>query len=257
MKQHIPTSTRVQAGGASFTTLVISGLLAAAGSLYFFTHSQSTITTTTPEPSVTAQQQSTTIVPAKYPPHQNITATVFWVGEGADSSNDFIHNRSSAWMSDWVTAYGGIDDPNNRCGYLPCDFTPNENSFYFALPFGDNTETGRKSAKELQIIPWYDEKIPENASLLKNRWIKVAHNDKTAYGQWEDVGPFSENDGAYVFGSAQPTERRAGLDLSPAFADALGVDGRAVVTWQFIDERDVPDGPWKKVITRSDPRYGQ
>lgn len=158
-------------------------------------------------------------------------------------------------MEDWVSAYGGIDDPENRCGHVPCSFKPSENSFYFALPFSDYTDTGLKPAKELKIIPWYDGKTTEGSSLLKNRWIKVTHQGKTAYGQWEDVGPFGENDGAYVFGPAAPSEPRAGLDLSPAFANVLGVDGRAVVSWQFIDEQDVPDGPWKNVVTRSNPRH--
>jgi hypothetical protein len=252
MKFTVNTSSNIEAGNVSLGMFVVSGALAAAGLLYFFTHTPTEVgTTSTPTPSSVQSPNA----PAKYPAHQAITATVFWVGEGADSSNDFIHNRASAWMEDWVSAYGGIDDPENRCGYTPCDFTPAENSFYFALPFSENSETGRKSAKQLSIIPWYNEQTPEDVSPLKNRWIKVSHKDKVAYGQWEDVGPFGENDGAYVFGSAKPAEKRAGLDLSPAFADALGVDGRGVVTWQFIDEQDVPNGPWKTIVTRSNPKY--
>src|SRR5262249_46319086 len=72
--------------------------------------------------------------------HNNITTTVFWVGEGADESNANIHNRSSVWVEDWVGAFGGIDDPEKRCNMLPCDFTPKENPFYFALPYNDLTE---------------------------------------------------------------------------------------------------------------------
>ena len=191
----------------------------------------------------------------EYPLHENITATVFWAGESADSSNDFIHNRSSAWTSDWVTAYGGVDNPENRCGYKPCDFTPMENPFYFALPFGDRTEKGLKSADQLKVVPWYSQELAESGLLLKNRWIEITHKDKTAYAQWEDVGPFNENDAAYVFGSQSPQETRAGLDLSPAVADYLQIDGRAVVSWGFVDEDDVPDGEWTKTITRSTPHY--
>lgn len=191
----------------------------------------------------------------QHPLHKNITATVFWVGEGADNSNDFIHNRASAWMSDWMSAYGGIDDPENRCDYRPCAFTPKENPFYFALPFNDYNENGLKPDSELQKIPWYTGSIPENTSIIKNRWIEVMHGSKVAYAQWEDVGPFGENDADYVFGTAQPAESRAGLDLSPALANYLDIDGRGVVNWRFIDSNSVPKGEWTKIITDSNVKY--
>lgn len=189
------------------------------------------------------------------PLHENITATVFWVGEGADNSNDFIHNRASAWMTDWMTAYGGIDDPEDRCGYRQCAFTAKENPFYFALPFNDYDENGLKPDSELQKIPWYTGMIPENTSIIKNRWIEVSHGTKVAYAQWEDVGPFGENDANYVFGTARPAEPRAGLDLSPALADYLAVDGRGVVNWRFVDSGSVPKGEWTKIITKSNLNF--
>jgi hypothetical protein len=203
-----------------------------------------------------SNRQSHEIV-GEYPVHHNVTATVFWAGEGADGSNDYIHNRSSAWMTNWVAAYGGVDEPTKRCDYAPCDFTPNENSFYFALPFGDYAENGPKSADELKVVPWANGSLRDGESLLKNRWIEVSYNDKKAYAQWEDVGPFEENDAEYVFGDDQPKESRAGLDMSPGLSDYLGVEGRASVSWRFIEERDVPEGPWRKVITRSKPDFSE
>ena len=190
-----------------------------------------------------------------YPVHSNIIATVFWVGEGADESNDFIHNRASAWMADWVSAYGGIDAPDNRCGYRPCAFIPKENPFYFALPFGDYSEYGLKPESELRAIPWYADATSRNIPLLKNRWIEVTHGSKLAYAQWEDVGPFREDDVNYVFGSARPVEPRAGLDLSPALADYLGIKGRGTVNWRFIDAANVPNGEWTRTITLTNPSY--
>lgn len=192
---------------------------------------------------------------SSYPLHENITATVFWVGEGADNSNDFIHNRASAWMTDWVAAYGGIDDPENRCSYRPCAFTPKENPFYFALPFNDYDDDGVKSASALRQIPWYTGTIPENTSIIKNRWIEVRHDNQVAYAQWEDVGPFGEDDATYVFGTARPSEPRAGLDLSPALADYLTIDGRGVVSWRFVDSSNVPKGEWTKIVTKSNLHY--
>lgn len=194
--------------------------------------------------------------PIKPEAHNGITATVFWVGEGATDDNDFIHNRSSAWMGDWVEAFGGIDDPDDRCGYRPCGFKPRENTFYFALPYTDYSKDGMRPKSELaHDVPWYDGGHIPNGSLLKNRWIKITHENKTAYAQWEDVGPFEDDDPAYVFGDAKPKEARAGLDLSPATTDYLGVDGRGVVSWRFVDEGEVPDGPWRDIITRTPPKY--
>lgn len=180
-----------------------------------------------------------------YPVHENITATVFWVGEDADDSNKFIHNRSSAWIEDWERAYGGVDDPENRCDYRPCAFTPRENPFYFALPYNDLDDNGKLKASA-RNIPWYQE---SSETILRNRWVKVSFDSKTVYAQWADVGPFGEDDYAYVFGDAQPSAPEAGIDLSPASADYLGVDGRDEVDWQFIEERDVPPGPWREIIT--------
>jgi hypothetical protein len=216
-------------------------------------------TAETPSAVVTpsAAQVGDTALPAAnpYPVHENIIATVFWAGEDADSSNNFIHNRTSAWMSDWVGAYGGVDSPENRCGYRPCAFSPNENPFYFALPFSDYDENGLKPDAELQRIPWYAGIIPENTSIIKNRWIEVRHGSRVAYAQWEDVGPFSENDPQYVFGMARPAAARAGLDMSPALADYLAIDGRAIVSWRFIESGDVPKGEWTKLITKSGLHY--
>jgi hypothetical protein len=191
-----------------------------------------------------------------YPVHDNIITTVFWVGEAGDeATNDNIHNRSSVWVEDWVGSYGGVDDPNDRCGYRPCDFDPRENPFYFALPFNDFGDNGLKSEKELEVIPWYDGNAEEGEWFLKNRWIEITYNDKKAYAQWEDAGPFGEDDADYVFGTASPKEERAGLDVSPAVADYLEIDGRGTVSWRFISDQDVPDGPWKEIVTISGPRW--
>lgn len=208
----------------------------------------------TPSPPVSSEVGGPVARPgssAGYPLHENIIATVFWAGEGADGSNDYIHNRASAWVSDWMGAYGGIDDPEDRCSYRPCGFTPKENPFYFALPYNDYTEKGVRTEAELRKIPWYTGSVPENASILKNKWIEVQHGNKVAYAQWEDVGPFGEDDAAYVFGSARPAEPRAGLDLSPSLADYLGVDGRATVNWRFVESSSVPQGEWTKIVTKS------
>ena len=65
------------------------------------------------------------------------TTTLFWVGEPADSENNFIPNDASYWDKDWQTNYGGFDDPEHRNGHWPADFRPKENPFYAALPYGE------------------------------------------------------------------------------------------------------------------------
>jgi hypothetical protein len=188
---------------------------------------------------------------ADYPLHRDITATVFWVGEPASTDNDEIANAKSYWDGAWEQHFGGFDDPEHRTadGSRPAAFRPEENPFYFALPYGELDERDAVKA-DLPAVPWYGgETVSRSHSILKNRWIEVRLGSRTAYAQWQDVGPFGEDDADYVFGDARPRERRAGLDLSPATAAALGLNGRGQVSWRFVRAADVPDGPWTQVTT--------
>jgi hypothetical protein len=193
---------------------------------------------------------------SNYALHENISTTVFWVGEGASDANDDISNSPSCWDEKWSSHFGGIDKPNKRDGYLPAGFKPKENPFYVALPYNDfNSKGNRKSGLD-KYIPWFNEKKwQDNESVCKNRWIKIIKGDKVAYGQWEDAGPFGENDIGYVFGKNHPKSKdndRAGLDVSPAIRDYLGLSGMNKTSWQFVDADDVPNGPWKNIVTASD-----
>jgi hypothetical protein len=192
-------------------------------------------------------------VPAAYPIHTGVTATVFWVGEPAAPGSPA--NTSSAWDQHWQEHFGGVDDPHRRDGYRPAGFVPGENPFYVALPYKDMPAARRSEA--LRVIPWARSRGPESgdpaASLCKNHWLRLSRGERTCCAQWEDVGPFNTNDAAYVFGTAAPRNTRnrsAGIDVSPAVRDALGLDGMGTVDWQFVDEAAVPDGPWKQVVTR-------
>ena len=198
-----------------------------------------------------------------YPVHSGVTATMFWVGEGAGSDNGYISNLPSAWDGKWVYNFGGVDEPDEREGYLPASFTPAENPFYFALPYNDIAKDGYRKRDAASVIPWYGDSREyllgkRTLSLCKNRWIRIRRGERVVYAQWEDVGPFGENDSAYVFGESRPANSRnrgAGLDLSPAAAEYLELDGMAEVEWRFVDETSVPDGPWKERITVSNVRY--
>jgi hypothetical protein len=181
-----------------------------------------------------------------YPLHENITVTIFWIGEEGTQDNGYIPNNQSAWDSNWEDHYGGIDDPYNRTGNYPKDFIPRENPFYFALPYNDFDENGKKL------------NVSRNGSvcrpICKNTWVMIIKGDKVAYAQWEDVGPFGEKDVGYVFGMDKPKNsiNNAGLDVSPAVRDYLELEDVDKVDWRFIDFKDIPMGPWLKIITRSD-----
>jgi hypothetical protein len=186
--------------------------------------------------------------------HKGITATVFWIGEPSDMSNGFIPNNVSAWDSQWQRHFGGVDTPGKRQhgGAWPAGFVPHENPFYIALPYNDLGETGVKTTAIR--IPWFDPTHPPSQalSILKNHWVAVSYKGKTVYAQWEDVGPGESDDFAYVFGSARPKNtfgQHAGIDLSPAVADYLGIDGVGTVDWSFAVSP--PAGPWLQIVTTS------
>ncbi|MDQ3076963.1 MAG: hypothetical protein M3Q63_02860 [bacterium] len=199
-----------------------------------------------------------TTTPSRYPLHKNITATVFWVGEpvGNGSSED---NALSAWDDEWQKSYGGYDDYVNRNGYYPAGFIPKENPFYVDVPYNDFDDDGNRKPNAYDVVPWAHEKVwGEEESMMKNRWVKITKNNVTCYGQNEDAGPYEYDDYAYVFGTQPPKNKEAnnaGMDISPALRDCLTFEGLNTdsnkVDWQFIDEKDVPEGPWKTIVITS------
>jgi hypothetical protein len=146
-----------------------------------------------------------------------------------------------------------VDDPVQRSGFFPAGFTPQQNPFYFALPYDDLNNNGARKADAVQVIPWARRMhVPRGDSLLKNHWIKITAHGRVAYAQWEDVGPFLDNDAAYVFGGARPSNPdgvHAGLDVSPAVRDFLGLGDVSRTRWQFVNAAQVPPGPWTQIVT--------
>lgn len=176
--------------------------------------------------------------------------TVFWVGEAATGENGHIPNYASYWDANWVKHFGGVDSPVSRRGFLPAKFTPKENPFYVALPFAETDRNGRLKASAKKIPGYGQGKGP----LTKNRWVEIRYKGKSCYGQWQDVGPFGENDFDWVFGNATKPKNRsgekAGLDVSPAIAKYIGLTENDRTEWRFVDEKDVADGPWRQIVTR-------
>lgn len=175
--------------------------------------------------------------------------TLFWIGEEASDENGFIHNEDSVYDRRWMERFGGYDDPDDRDGYFPSDFVPKENPFYAAIPYADLGHNGLKDSA--RRIPWSG---PAGRSLIKNRWIEVRYSETSCYAQIEDAGPYGEDDADYVFGTSPPSSDEndgAGLDVSPAMRDCLDLSANGVSSWRFVDDDDVPEGPWKKIVTRS------
>lgn len=179
---------------------------------------------------------------------RNVVATVFWIGEEPTGNNP-TPNDKSAWDGNWQANYGGYDDPNDRVGFLPIHFTPLQNPFYIALPYNDIGKDFRHRPEASAIIPWFWESYQgEGISVCKGRWLAIHREGRICYAQWEDVGPFETDHHEYVFGNENARMNRnlgAGLDVSPAVRDFLAMGSGDRVEWKFVEEYEVPPGPWK------------
>ncbi|MDA7506036.1 hypothetical protein N9834_01405 [Akkermansiaceae bacterium] len=182
-----------------------------------------------------------------YPWKKFITATVFWVGE-QPAPNNPTPNCKSSWDTRWQENFGGYDNPKQRNGLLPVGFTPKQNPFYIALPYNDCLNHAMHKPEASRVIPWFRRYMPKpGQSVCKGRWVQIVCNKKICYAQWEDCGPFTTDDHAYVFGNAKPKTTKnkgAGIDISPAVRDFFGVGNMVKVHWRFIEFSQVPRGPW-------------
>jgi hypothetical protein len=183
-----------------------------------------------------------------YPWKTKIVTTVFWIGEPPHGHN-LTPNKTSAWDKQWTKNYGGFDDPNpaHRNHYVPIKFTPRQNPFYCALPYNDKAKEGHRPEAP-RVVPWFKEAYQGPAvSTCKDRWVAIRKGNRIAYAQWEDAGPFQTDHWQYVFGKERPKpnlNKGAGLDVSPAVRDYLGLKETAVTDWRFADFSEVPRGPW-------------
>lgn len=186
----------------------------------------------------------------KYPWKRQIVTTVFWVGERPTVNNP-VPNHKSSWDANWAANYGGYDnpDPSQRRNFIPIKFVPRQNPFYIALPYNDVTR-GTTKPEVRKVIPWFKQAFERpGKSIVKGRWLAIKHGNRICYAQWEDCGPFRTDHWQYVFGNDRPKpnlNQAAGLDVSPAVRDYLGMSNKDVCDWKFVDAKDVPQGPWTK-----------
>jgi hypothetical protein len=187
----------------------------------------------------------------RFPWKSDIVTTVFWIGEEAGGNNP-VPNHSSSWDKNWRQSYGGFDDPNRarRANYVPVKFTPRQNPFYCALPYNDKARNGHRPEAP-NVVPWFKDAYQGPAvSVCKDRWIAIRKGNRVAYAQWEDAGPFRTDHWQYVFGNERPKpnlNKGAGLDVSPAVRDYLGLQDTDVTDWRFVEFSEVPQGPWATI----------
>lgn len=194
---------------------------------------------------------------ALYPWKTHITATIFWCGEQPTARNP-TPNCKSSWDTEWSINFGGYDDPNpdNRIAnhttgeFRPKGFVPKLNPFYIALPYNDVLSWKAHKPEASRVIPWFTRMNPKpGKTVLKGRWVQIYYNKRSCYAQWEDCGPWVTDDWQYVFGNKPPKATQngsAGIDISPSIRDYLGAKSGSKVHWRFVEDSQVPYGPWKK-----------
>lgn len=195
--------------------------------------------------------------PGVYGWRTNVTATVFWIGERPTANNP-TPNHKSSWDTAWRENYGGFDDPNpeNRVinfvlgEFRPKEFMPRLNPFYVALPYNDCVSSLMHKPEASRVVPWFQKEfVRPGLSVCKGKWVQIFYKGKYCFAQWEDCGPFTTDDWGYVFGSNAPKTKGnggAGIDLSPAVRDYLGLRSGEKVHWRFVEFVRIPKGPWAK-----------
>lgn len=221
-------------GGIRVVFMMVFGLIAALGQNIF-----------TPS----SRPRSNNPLYKVYPWQKNITATVFWVGEAPKGANKTPNDKSS-WDRNWQKNFGGFDnpDPKARVGFRPKAFTPKQNPFYIALPYNDVAKYNRHKPEANKVIPWFKVFKPRpGRTVLKGTWVQIHHNGKSCFAQWEDCGPWRTDDYQYVFQNKPPKAKQnggAGIDISPAVRDYLGLKSGEKCHWRFVPFNRIPKGPW-------------
>ena len=184
-----------------------------------------------------------------YPWKSGIITTEFWIGEGgsAISSTD---NVGSAWDENWRTSNRGTDNPNDRNGYAPADHAPTVNPFYVALPFNDLALSRRSASVASRVVApsteGWEAGFRLQGPLGGNEECAGARLLCAMGGRWP--AGFRSPRICFWKRTTVDTLTRAGLDVSPAVFQYLGLDGskNRLTSWKFVDDEDVPPGQWLK-----------
>jgi hypothetical protein len=135
-----------------------------------------------------------------------------------------------------ATVFGGAADQENSA-YPPYGYL-NDTDLYVALPYSFDPSL-----------------FPHNPPM-----VRVICGELSAVAAVRDKGPWTTDDTPYVKGTARPIaekcyengeplpsgpnkgrvpSNKAGIDLSPALAQMIGVSGKGIVSWQFVDDESV------------------
>lgn len=127
----------------------------------------------------------------------------------------------------------------------------------FATEFGGGAERGMPSAYGGLVDPAACEAALPARVNPECRRIRVHANGRAVICRVNDVGPWNTRDAYWLKGARPQAEaqfrdrvpaqngrvpkNRAGIDLTPAAFDALGIAGRintrsAIVDWEFVSE---------------------
>lgn len=186
--------------------------------------------------------------------------------DASDCANSIIGGCDGVVSSDGECETERRVASNN---YFPSSTTPKENPFYLDIPYDDLNDP-IAFAQRCQVIAWVNDPgyvghcHDQGFSYMKNKFVRIiGPSGRVCYGQVQDAGPSHDDlyhDSDYVFGTndKRPRQRNfnnAGMDVSPALNGCLGfadLNGQGdKIKWQFVDTKDVPDGPWKKIVTTS------
>lgn len=121
---------------------------------------------------------------------------------------------------------------------------PARNTGIVATVFGGHVDPGELSAYTGRVIDDVILGVALPSRLVGNRpKVRVYNGDKSVVAEIVDVGPWNTTDPYWETGARPQAEtgvdrrgrktNKAGIDLTPATARALGIDGRGVVDWEF------------------------
>ena len=188
---------------------------------------------------------------SRYPWKTDIVTTVFWIGEHADreqsrsESQEFLGLATGRAITAVTTApipHGGTTTSRSISSRGRIRFT-------VALPYNDVTHGQFKP----EARDWSFRGFDRHSCSRGIRFAKIAGSRSA-----EAIGSATRN--GKIVGRSAPTisntfsrtnARRpnlnhgAGLDVSPAVRDYLGLRTDVLTDWQFVEVRDVPPGPWR------------
>lgn len=181
---------------------------------------------------------SSLVEPWTWRPYTGANAHAQHVHVSADD-NPVEYDNPSAW-----DIGGAPDRPGLHRGIV---------ATYFGGP--TDKSSGTVTAYSNLIAPnWWDRPGVALPARINDRplpSVRVTYNGKSVICQVIDVGPWNTKDPYWITGARPQAEsgfdmtgrktNLAGIDLTPAAAQAIGLPGKGLVDWEFVTENDMTD----------------